>query len=100
LTEKSYCIQWRPMAREDLRAIVRYIGKNNPSRAKSFCQQLRDKTKPLSEHPELGHKGRPGLPDWLRELVVHPNYIVYYRVLADSRIVEILRVKHAAQQTP
>jgi toxin ParE1/3/4 len=45
-------------------------------------------------------KGRPGLPDWLRELVVHPNYIVFYRVLAEARTVEILRVKHAAQQTP
>jgi toxin ParE1/3/4 len=40
------------------------------------------------------------LPDWLRELVVHPNYIVFYRVLAEARTVEILRVKHAAQQAP
>ncbi|MBW8066420.1 MAG: type II toxin-antitoxin system RelE/ParE family toxin, partial [Ferrovum sp.] len=38
--------------------------------------------------------------DWLRELVVHPNYIVFYRVQAATRTVEILRVKHAAQQTP
>ena len=51
-------------------------------------------------HPELGRNGRPGLPEWLRELVVHPNYIVFYRVLAEARTVEILRVKHAAQQTP
>ncbi|MFN2332263.1 MAG: type II toxin-antitoxin system RelE/ParE family toxin [Halomonas sp.] len=50
--------------------------------------------------PELGRKGRPGLPDWLRELGVHPNYIVFYRVLAEARIVEILRVKHAAKQAP
>ena len=85
------------MAREDLRAIVRYIGKDNPARARSFGQMLRDKTAPLAQHPELGRKGRPGLPDWLRELVVHPNYIVFYRVLAGSRTVEILRVKHAAQ---
>lgn len=88
------------MAREDLRAIVDYIGKDNPTRAKRFGQELRDKTKPLAQHPELGRKVRPGLPDWLRELVVHPNYIVFYRVLAEARTVEILRVKHAAQQTP
>jgi toxin ParE1/3/4 len=31
---------------------------------------------------------------------VYPNYIVFYRVLAEARTVEILRVKHAAQQTP
>ena len=103
MTAKPYRIEWRPMAREDLRAIVRYIGKGNPMRAKSFGQALRDKTKPLAQHPELGRlgrKGRPGLPDWLRELVVYPNYIVFYRVLAEARTVEILRVKCATQQTP
>jgi toxin ParE1/3/4 len=100
MTAKSYRIEWRPMAREDLRAIVRHIGKDNLTRARSFGKALRDKTQPLAQHPELGRKGRPGLPDWLRELVVHPNYIVFYRVLAEARIIEILRVKHAAQQTP
>ena len=100
MTAKPYRIEWRPMAREDLRAIVRHIGKDNPTRAKSFGQKLRDKTRPLAQHPELGRQGRPGLPDWLREIVAHPNYIVFYRVQADTRTVEILRVKHAAQQTP
>ncbi len=100
MTAKPYHIEWRTMARNDLRAIVRYIGKDNPTRAKSFGQELRDKTKPLAHHPELGREGRPGLPDWLRELIVQPNYIVFYRVLAEARTVEILRVKHAAQQTP
>lgn len=100
MTAKPYRIEWRPMAREDLRGIVRYIGKDNPTRAKSFGKELRDKTKPLAQHPELGRRGRPGLPEWLRELVVHPNYIVFYRVLAEARTIEILRVKHAAQQVP
>lgn len=100
MTVEPYRIEWRPMAREDLRGIVRYIGKDNPTRAKSFGKDLRDKTKPLAQYPELGRKGRPGLPEWLRELVVHPNYIIFYRVLAEARTVEILRVKHAAQQVP
>ena len=100
MTAKPYRIEWRPMAREDLRGIVRYIGKDNPTRAKSFGQELRDKAKSLAQHPELGRQGRPGLPEWLRELVVHPNYIIFYRVLDEARTVEILRVKHAAQQTP
>lgn len=94
---KTCRIEWRPMAREDLRAIVQTIGKDNPTRAKSFGKELRDKTKPLAQHPELGRPGRlPGI----RELVVHPNHLVFYRVLAEGRTVQILRVKHAAQQTP
>lgn len=86
------------MARDDLLAIVRYIGKDNPTRAKSFGKELRNKTRPLTQHSEPGRHGRPGLPDYLCELVIHPNYIVFYRVLAEARTVQILRVKHAAQQ--
>ncbi len=100
MTAKPYRVVWRPMAEADLLAIVRSIGTDNPTRARSFGRQLRDQTQRLAQHPALGRHGRPGLPDWLRELVVHPNYIVFYRVLAEARSVEILRVKHAAQQTP
>jgi plasmid stabilization system protein ParE len=32
--------------------------------------------------------------------VIHPNYIVFYRVLTDLRTVQVFRVKHAAQQQP
>mgnify|MGYP001402931967 FL=1 len=85
------------MAREDLRGIVRYIGKDDPTRAKSFAKDLRDKTRPLAQHPELGRPGRlPGI----RELVAHSYYIIFYRVLAEDHTVQILRVKHAAQQMP
>lgn len=97
MTAKTYRVEWRPMAREDLRGIVRYIGKDNPTRARSFGQALRDKTTLLAQHPELGRPGRlPGI----RELVAHPNYIVFYRALTEGCTVQILRVKHAAQQMP
>lgn len=97
---KPYRIEWRPKARDDLRAIVRHIGKDNPARARSFGQEIRDKTKPLAQHPGPGCTGRPGLPADVHELVAHPDYIVFYRVLAESRTVQILRVKHAARQMP
>lgn len=97
MTAKAYRIEWRPMAREDLRGIVRYIGKDNPTRAVSFVQELRAKTEPLTKHPEIG---RPGRIEGMRELIAHPNYIVFYHVLHESRTVRILRVKHAAQQWP
>jgi addiction module RelE/StbE family toxin len=100
MTDNIFSIEWRPMALEDLRGIIRYIGKDSPTRAKTFGQALRNKTKLLAQYPELGRKGRPGLPEWLRELVVHEHYIVFYRVLNQTHTIEILRVKHAAQQTP
>jgi addiction module RelE/StbE family toxin len=100
MTDNIFSIEWRPMALEDLRGIIRYIGKDSPTRAKTFGQALRNKTKLLSQYPELGRKGRPGLPEWLRELVVNEHYIVFYRVLNEAHKIEILRVKHSAQQTP
>jgi plasmid stabilization system protein ParE len=100
MTKTPYRIEWRPKARENLRVIVRYIGKDNPAKAEAFGQELRDKTLPLARQPELGRSGRPGLPDSVREWIVHRNYIVFYRVLHEAHSVEILRVKHAARQSP
>jgi len=91
------------MAADGTRGLARHLAlhrQGQPAGAKSFGKELREKTKTLARHPELGRHGRPGLPEWLRELIVHPNYIVFYRVLAQARTVEILRVKHAAQKTP
>jgi toxin ParE1/3/4 len=95
----DYRIAWRLKASEDLRSIVRYIAQVSPARARAFGKMLREKVQPLAQHPLLGHVGRPGLPAEVRELVLHSNYIAFYRVLEASRTVEILRVKHVAQQT-
>ena len=50
---------------------------------------------PLSQHPYLYRLGRVV---GTRELVVHPNYIVVYRVMIDR--VEIVGVLHAAREYP
>jgi len=95
-----YRIVWRPMAEADLDNIIDYSAQDNPTRAETCGQELRDKSLPLAQHPKMGRTGRPGLPAFVRELVAHRNYIVFYRVLDDAGTVEILRVKHAAQQMP
>lgn len=95
-----YRIEWRPKARDDLRAIIRYIGRDNPSRARSFGEELRAKTEPLSRHPELGRAGGPGMPDHVHVLIAHRNYVIFYHVRQRPRIVEILAVKHAARKMP
>jgi len=99
-SEKPYSVIWRPIAEADLDNIIDYIAQDSPANAKKFGKELRDKTKQLAVLPGSGRSGRPGLPSWLRELVAHKNYIIFYRVLDESRTVEILRVKHAAQQMP
>lgn len=98
--ENPYSIIWRPMAEADLDSIVDYIAEDNPTRAEKFGKALREKTLPLADFPNMGRPGRPGLPDWLRELVVHKHYIIFYRVLDKTRTVEILRVKNTVLKTP
>jgi plasmid stabilization system protein ParE len=100
MAKTPWRIEWRQKARDDLRAIIRYIGKDDPTRARSFGQALRGRVLPLAQYPMMGRTGRPGLPDDVRELVVHPNYIVLYRLHDETRMVEILQVKHTARHYP
>lgn len=79
----------------NLVAIVEYIEKDNAERAKSFAQEIQTKTDSLAEFPGMG---RPGRVVGTRELVIHPNYIIAYRVRAD--VVEVLRVQHVARRWP
>lgn len=51
MTARPYRIEWRPMAGEDLLVIRPYIGKDNPTRARSFGEELRAKVKPLAQKP-------------------------------------------------
>jgi toxin ParE1/3/4 len=98
--KKPYTIVWRPIAEVDLDSIIDYIAQDNTIRAEEFGQELRARVMSLAHYPKLGRTGRPGLPNFLRELVVHRNYIIFYRVLDEIRLVEILRVKHTTQQMP
>ena len=83
-----------------MRAIIRYISRDSPARARSFARELRNKTLPLARSPELGRTDRPNLPAGFRELVIDRNYIAIYRILADAAVIEIVRIKHVAQQAP
>lgn len=49
----------------------------------------------LAQHPKVYRAGRVR---GTRELVVHPNYVVVYRIAGGE--IEILRVLHSARQWP
>jgi hypothetical protein len=50
----------------------------------------------------MGKPAGPGLPDGIRVLALHENYLAYYRIVAvdEEEVVQILRAKHAAQHRP
>jgi toxin ParE1/3/4 len=88
-------LRWTRKALENLNQIAAYIAQDNPARAASFVGEIKEKTELLSTFPALG---RPGRVPGTRELVVHENYVVPYRVKGDA--VQILRVQHVARLWP
>jgi addiction module RelE/StbE family toxin len=75
--------------------IVEHIAQDNPDAAEELANDIEAKAEKLREFPEMYKVGRKR---GTRELVAHKNYIVVYRVINSQ--VEVLRVKHSAQQWP
>lgn len=88
-------VKWTRIALSNLSLIAEYISQDNPTRARTFVQEIRNKSNMLAEFPTIG---RPGRVIGTRELVAHKNYIIAYRVRGDD--VEILRVHHVAKRWP
>jgi addiction module RelE/StbE family toxin len=83
------------MALADREAIMRFIAQDNVTAAIELDLQFEQKAEAARQRPELYKTGRV---KGTRELVVRPNFVMVYRVLADA--VEILRVLHTKQKWP
>jgi len=95
----DYRVVLSPSAREDLHDLVTYIAADIPSAAERFGMRIISESMRLGGTPEMGRiVPEFGRPD-LRELVVRP-YRIVYRVKRDTRLVEVVRVWHAARGVP
>lgn len=82
-------------ARAELRQIATFIADRDTAASQRLKDAVEACAERVAEHPFLYRPGRiPGT----REAVVHPNYILVYRVGIDA--VEILNVAQARQQYP
>lgn len=88
-------VEWKAAAQNDLANIIDYVEQRNPRAAIELHADIVKAAESLAEHPFLYRKGRVV---GTREAVVHPNYIVIYRV--GSELVSVLRVMHAHQNYP
>lgn len=86
---------WSAEALDDLEEISRFIAKRNSSAADRILGLIEAVAEKLPLHPYMYRTGRiPGT----REAVVHPNYLVVYRIGGDA--IDIVAVLHARQQYP
>jgi plasmid stabilization system protein ParE len=88
-------VVWDDEAEAALLEILDYIAPRNAPAAIRLHAAILHTTQGLPSQP---YAHRPGRIDGTGEAVVHPNYILIYRVSADA--IEILSLVHARQQYP
>ncbi len=86
---------WRESALDDLDNILTYIGERDFPAALRLQDTIEAYAERLTQYPLMYRSGRlPGT----REALVHPNYLLVYRVGNDA--VEILSVVHSRREYP
>jgi toxin ParE1/3/4 len=90
----DYEVILAPLALDELEQIVRYIARDDPAAAQRLGTRLLDQAETLCRLPHRGGpvRRRPGV----RKLLLRP-YLIFYRVDAAARRVEVLRFWHGAQ---
>lgn len=83
---------WTAQAARQLDGVGEYVARDNPRAATKLLKAIRKNAGMLRQHPFMGRRTEF---DNVRELVVHPNYLLSYRV--GTEVVEVLQVWHVAQ---
>lgn len=86
-------VQFKRIALEDLKGIVRYIAADNPAAARRFRNDLYEKFTLLARNPQLA-PARPDIAPEIRYLP-HDNYLIFFS--PDETGITIVRVLHGAR---
>ncbi|MBF0268159.1 MAG: type II toxin-antitoxin system RelE/ParE family toxin [Alphaproteobacteria bacterium] len=79
----------------DLGEIAEFIAQDNPVRAFTFIEEIKDACRTWAENP-LSGRARPEIAQGLRSFP-HGNYVIFYRPLPDG--IAVLRVLHGKRDT-
>ena len=83
-------IRWSQSAEDDVRSIFEYLSERSEPAALRMLEAIDNSVERLSRRPKLYREGRV---HGTREMVIHPNYVIAYRVHPDE--IEIVSVLHA-----
>jgi plasmid stabilization system protein ParE len=88
-----------PQSLDDLEAIVTFIAKDNPGRARTFGNELIDRALSVAAFPELGRVvpeiGEPAVRE-----VIHGSYRIIYEIFPNRETIYVLRFWHGAGGEP
>jgi addiction module RelE/StbE family toxin len=85
---------WTETAKQDLKAIRRYIATDNPAAAKRWIDRLRIRARNALHAPLAGRKVPEFMRDEIRELI-EGNYRIVYQVFEDRLVVLTVFEGHA-----
>ena len=95
----DYKIDWTERARADLREIVTVIAADRPSAVAAWGDELFRHVEVLASFPFIGPTvPQPTLAATRR--IVYGNYLIFYRVNTETKVVELLTIWHAARGRP
>jgi plasmid stabilization system protein ParE len=95
----DYALIWSESSKCDLRAIVRYIARRNPSAARRTGTAITDSVRILRRFPLIGAQYERDPSGQTRELLFK-TYRIFYRVDEVTKRVVILAVWQASRQEP
>jgi len=85
---------WSAKAKENLRQIQRYIGRDSPEAARALIKQFKVAARRLKDFPEIGAVVEEKDDPEIREILVGSYRIIYrYR----RPLVAIIEVRHGAR---
>lgn len=86
-------VVFSPLAEDDLTSIGDRIAEDDPHQAVKFIREVRERCEKIAMFP----KSAPLRNDLQRgiRMIVHGNYVVFYRVLKDTARIE--RIVHGAR---
>ena len=88
-------VVWSWLARKRRLEILGYISRYDTEAARKMDRLFRQSARRLVSFPQMGVAGRI---EGTRELTVHPNYIVVYKISQET--IEIITIVHSAQLFP
>jgi len=93
----DYRLRYTQKALNDLDEIIGRIAEDDTEAASRFGSSLLDHVELLARFPRMGGliRKRRGV----RKLVHSPT-LVYYRVLEEKKVVEVLHLRHGARRPP
>ena len=97
MNSMTYKIKYLPLAVQDLNDIARYLSRFYPKTASRVLKEMRERITKLSDTPKIYEIYR--LDPTYRRMVVD-QYLVFYRINDETKVVEIHRVLRGSWNLP